>query len=326
VIPLVARFPALERIPRVPLGSFPSPVQRYVTASGATLWIKRDDLNAPAFGGNKVRSLEYLLGRVRPGDEVLTIGGIGSTHVLTTAAHARALGARTIAIRWPHEMNAVSHQVAAYARELCDRVVDAPHAVAAVMRALLARARGRAHWVPFGGTSPLGALGHVNAALELADQVRAGLLPVPARVVVPLGTGGTAAGLALGFRIAGLDVVLECARVGPRIATPRARVLRLARRTAALIERVTGERLSAVPAELVRVTHNVYGGAYGRPFPPGTAAAAALEQATGIRLDATYSAKALAAALASHAGLTLFWLTFDGRWIAGERAYGVEGP
>ncbi|MGH7720933.1 MAG: 1-aminocyclopropane-1-carboxylate deaminase/D-cysteine desulfhydrase, partial [Gemmatimonadaceae bacterium] len=90
MIPLVARFPALERIPRVSLGSFPSPVERYVITSGSELWIKRDDLNAPAFGGNKVRSLEYLLARVRPGDAVLTIGGVGSTHVLTTAAHARA--------------------------------------------------------------------------------------------------------------------------------------------------------------------------------------------------------------------------------------------
>ncbi|MGH7718144.1 MAG: pyridoxal-phosphate dependent enzyme, partial [Gemmatimonadaceae bacterium] len=175
------------------------------------------------------------------------------------------------------------------------------------------------HWVPFGGTSPLGALGHVNAALELAAQVRAGLLPAPARVVVPLGTGGTAAGLALGFRIAGLSLVLECARVGPRIATHRTWVLRLARKTAALIERVTGERLPAVPAGMVRVTHDVYGGAYGRPFPAGTAAAAQLEQAIGARLDATYSAKALAAAVMRMEERTLFWLTFDGRWIEREK-------
>ena len=62
-----------------------------------------------------------------------------------------------------------------------------------------------AQYIPLGGSTPLGTLGHVNAALELADQVERGELPLPGRVVVPLGSGGTAAGLALGFAIAGLD-------------------------------------------------------------------------------------------------------------------------
>src|SRR5919199_6709715 len=194
VLPLFRRFPALERLPRAALGDYPSPVERMTGIDVAgELWLKRDDLNAPAYGGNKVRALEFLLAGVRPGDEVFTIGGEGSTHVLATAALAARLGARTRAIRWPHELNPTSREVAARASHLCASITTVSTPVHAVVRSLIER-RSRVHWVPFGGTSPLGMLGHVNAALELAEQVARGELPTPARVVVPLGSGGAAAG------------------------------------------------------------------------------------------------------------------------------------
>ena len=159
-------------------------------------------------------------------------------------------------------------------------------------------------------------LGHVNAALELADQVAAGLLPAPRSVVVPLGSGGTAAGLALGLALAGLDATVVAARVGPRLGATRGRVLRLAAATRRFVQRRAGRRLP--PPVPVRVVHDVYGGAYGRELPAGTRAALLLQETLAARLDATYSAKGCAAALALAArdpGPTLFWLTFDGRWL-----------
>jgi D-cysteine desulfhydrase len=290
------------------------------------LWLKRDDLNAPEFGGNKVRALEFLLGTVAPGETVLVVGGEGSTHVLTTAAHAARLGIRTRAIRWVHDMNATAHQVAAQTGEFCAYLVTV-NLLEAVVRIVTSRVRGGARWIPVGGTSPLGILGHVNAGLELAEQVAQGALPAPERVVVPLGSGGTAAGLALGLWIAGVDSAVVGARVAPRITTNRWRVLRLARATSALITRLTGERLPPLPRQRVRVVHDVYGGAYGRPTAAGDEAAAILQRTAGVRLDATYSAKAFAAALAlarRGAGRTLFWVTFDGRWI-GEAGTGDKG-
>ena len=328
-IPLVRRFPALAELPRVPLGTFPTPVERVDgPAVPDELWIKRDDLSAAAFGGNKVRALEFLLGRVRAGDDVLTVGGEGSTHVLTTAAHAARLGARTGAYRWRHEMNPAADAVAARASELCERVVTSGGPVRTLAWTLLVRARHPVHWVPPGGTCPLGILGHVNAALELSEQVASDTLPCPVRVVVPLGSGGTAAGLALGFAIAGLPTVVLGARVAPRVTANRARVLRLARATAALIARVTGERLPSLPRDRVEVVHEVYGGAYGRPTMVADEAAALLRRVSGVPLDATYSAKAFATALASTRGArgpTLFWLTFDGRWL-GEPRWRADVP
>ncbi|HVE77678.1 MAG TPA: pyridoxal-phosphate dependent enzyme [Gemmatimonadaceae bacterium] len=315
-IPLLTRFPALEAVPRVPLGTFPTPVQRLATLdSPAPLWIKRDDLSAEEFGGNKVRALEYLLAGVGPGDTVLTVGGEGSTHVLTTAAHARRLGAAVVAVRWRHEMNPIADQVEARARTLLSEVTTSGGAVSGMLRALGERIAGKVHWVPAGGTSPLGMLGHVNAALELVAQMAAGAAPRIGRVVAPLGSGGTVAGLALGFAIAETPVTVVGARVVSRVVANEPRVRLLAHRAARMIERLTGERLPR-PARL-EILHGAYGGAYGRATAAGEAARAALHDTAGIRLDATYSAKALAAALGGEVGApVLFWLTFDARWLA----------
>ena len=317
-LPLIDRYPRLASIPRARLATLPTPVEalRDAAADGS-LWIKRDDLSGEQFGGNKIRALEFLLGPVRPGDTVLTIGGEGSTHVLATAYHAARLGAATHAIRWRHEMNPVAEVVAARARALSAEVTTTRTVVGTMLRAGWRRvADRRAHWIPMGGSSPLGTLGHVNAGLELACQIRDGLLPEPRQVIVPLGTGGTAAGLALGFAIAGLPITVVGARIGPRIGANRTRVMRLARATATLMRRASGERVPELAPASVRVVHDVYGGGYGRVLPAGDAAARQLEGWRGIALDATYSAKAFAAAIALHRSNeapTLFWLTFDGR-------------
>jgi 1-aminocyclopropane-1-carboxylate deaminase/D-cysteine desulfhydrase-like pyridoxal-dependent ACC family enzyme len=320
----VRRFPTLEGISRASLGVSPTPVERVRLEGGdpgepggsREIWLKRDDLSAPIFGGNKVRALEFLLAGAGPGEEIVTAGGTGSTHALATAIYARALGAQCTIVRWRQEMNATAHRVGRRIDRTATRRIDARTVAGAYARIALLRLRPRVRWIPAGGSRPLGVLGHLNAALELAEQVQAGLLPAPTHVVVPLGTGGTAAGLALGFAAAGLDVTVVGARVVPRIVASARRVHRLAARTARLVERHGGEHIAVAPERLV-VRHDVYGGAYGRETAEGRDAAAALGGATGIFLDATYGAKALAAALRLPAGgRPLFWITFDGRWLA----------
>jgi 1-aminocyclopropane-1-carboxylate deaminase/D-cysteine desulfhydrase-like pyridoxal-dependent ACC family enzyme len=320
--PLLSRFPELAALPRADLGTFPSPVERHEASSEwPELWVKRDDLNAPVAGGNKVRALEFLLGGVGAGDTVLTLGGEGSTHVLATAVHAARLGATTVAVRWPHEMSPLARAVAAEARRRCRTIVSAQTPIDAVLRAHLLRLSRPVRYIPPGGSVPVGVLGSVNGALELAEQVERGELPPPVGVVVPLGSGGTAAGLALGFALAGLDTVVIGARVAPRVVSHRRRVLRLAGAAARLIERLTGRPVARPHPSRVAVAHEVYGGAYGRPLATGEHAAAMLvARRGGLSLDATYSAKAYTAALEvarRSRGPTLFWLTFDGRALQG---------
>jgi D-cysteine desulfhydrase len=246
--------------------------------------------------------------------------------VLATAVHAGRLGAKTIAIRWRHDMHSAAHEVAARAAEECEQIITASSFVTAMLPLLHLRLTRQVLYIPIGGSTALGTLGHVNAALELVDQIEAGELPRPARVVVPLGSGGTTAGLALGFAIAGLDIVVIGARVGPRIGANRFRVMQLVEQTRRLISRYTGRTPPSVRRDRVMVSHDLYGGAYARPHPTAEHAAVLVDALRGWRLDATYSAKAFAAALdiaAADIAPTLFWMTFDARWM---KAFTEETP
>lgn len=317
--PLFQRFPKLRAIPHTSLCTLPSPVHRLDGISpGADLWIKRDDLNAPLCGGNKVRSLEFLLGGLKPGQTVVTVGGAGSTHIMSTAIHANRLGVRTIGLRWVHDMNPVAESVSERIGGLMPGERVRKSAVLALLLARFQSFRKKARFIPIGGAVPLGILGHVNAALELASQIQNDEMPTPQRVVIPLGSGGTLAGLLLGFAIAGLPTEVVGARVGPRAFVNRRRVLALARRTGALIERATGGGLPPIDPHSLRIVQNVYGGAYGRPLDRAREAANILHSRTGIRLDDTYSAKAWVAALdecGTAKGPVLYWLTFDAKCL-----------
>jgi 1-aminocyclopropane-1-carboxylate deaminase/D-cysteine desulfhydrase-like pyridoxal-dependent ACC family enzyme len=298
----------------VALGHFPTPVFS-LAALTPGLWIKRDDLCADPIGGNKVRALEFLLGGVARDDTVVTVGSAGSTHALAVAVYGKRLGANIVIGRWKQEMNQSAEAVAERIVRTVRRSPVFRTPVEAYAWAWVERARG-ARWIAAGGSSPLGVLGHVNAGLELIDQIDAGVMPQPASVVVPLGTGGTAAGLALAFAIAGRDITVIGARVVPRIIARASRVRRLAHRTAKLIARLAGAPIPRVPPSGLSVLHDAYGGAYGRETEAAHRAAAELRTVMSIDLDMTYSAKAFACALEVAAREpTLFWLTFDSRTL-----------
>ena len=314
-LPIVRQFPALDRIARARFGSYPTPVDRLELNDGRVLFIKRDDRSGDLIGGNKVRGLEWLLGGIAAGDRVLTVGPRGSTHALATALCAGRLGARTTVVRWNQEMNAAARRVDARMREVA-RLVDARSVALAYPVAFALRARRPGtRWIPAGGASPLAMLGHVNAALELAEQVERGACPRLDRVVVPYGTGATAAGLALGFRIAALRTRVVAVRVVPRVLGRAGRLLRLATSTSMLIERVTGATTPRVGRDDVSVEHAFYGGGYGRALGGASLLDERALRDMGVVLDDTYSRKAFSAAMSAAGGTTLLWLTFDGRLL-----------
>jgi D-cysteine desulfhydrase len=321
---LLARFPGLaDTLAHVDLQVRETPVESW-TVGGTTLLAKRDDLSAPPPGGNKVRALELLLAGLRPGQALLTVGATGSTHALAVAQHGARLGARTEVVTWPQE----SHEIARATATRMEEVADVTHArsvAEAYVRAMLRRLRGggggSVHWVPAGGSTPLGALGHVSAALEMADQLARDDRAAPDTLVVPLGTGGTAAGILVGLTVAGLPTRVIGVRVVPRIVANRARVLRLARRTHALLARLAGAVLPPLDGggSNFEVDAGAYGGAYGRETVEARAAVEELRMVGGPMLESTYSAKAFSVALGrarrSPHERVLFWLTFDGRWL-----------
>jgi D-cysteine desulfhydrase len=315
---LLARYPRLvTSLPHVELGVHETPLETW-RIGGATILAKRDDLNAPSPGGNKVRALELLLASVKPGQRLLTVGPTGSTHALAVAEHGARLGATTEVVTWPQEIHDVARATASRMSTVA-AVAAARSVVEAYLRAAGRRLRGGVHWIPAGGSVPLGALGHVAAALELADQLARTRTLLPDTLVVPLGSGGTVAGLLVGLALAELPIRVLGVQVVPRLVANRRRVLRLAARTHTLLTRLAGLTLPPIDHARLEIDRGAYGGTYGRETTTARAAAEALRDGGGPPLDATYSAKAFGAALdrvrrAPHERV-LFWLTFDGRWL-----------
>lgn len=292
------RFPELEgSLPHLRLGSR-SPV-RPLEGLGEELWLKDDGSYGDGpWGGNKVRKLEWTLPDVRRWRRrtILTFGALATNHGLATALYARDQGLRTALALidqppGPH-VDAQLERLRASGATL--HFTHGKWRTGAAAPWLLVRHR-LPYVLPAGGSSPVGALGYVEAALELGDQVAAGELPEPKWVVVAVGSGGTAAGLALGLALTGLRTRVLGVVVNHTLRLDQAGLERLARRTGRLLRRRGAELPEVAPR--VEVTRRWLGAGYGHPT---EAAARALELARereGLTLDRVYTAKAMAAAL-----------------------------
>ncbi|HEX7293097.1 MAG TPA: pyridoxal-phosphate dependent enzyme [Solirubrobacterales bacterium] len=304
---LYERFPALaERLPHLALSERPTPVREL---TGLGIWVKDDGaFGSGGWGGNKVRKLEWLIpdAKRRGRRSILTFGGLGTNWGLATALYAREHGLETALALVDQPVD--DHVRAQLARlEASGARIHRTHSKArtvAMLPWLLARnTRGGRppYLLPAGGSSPVGALGYVEAALEIAAQVEDGSLPEPAHAVVPVGTGGTAAGLALGFQLAGLRTRVVGVVVNDRLRLDPPVLVRLARRTAKLLER-RGARLGRLRLEpqMLDLTRDQIGAGYGHPT-EAAKRAADLAAEEGLPLDPVYTAKAMAGLLALRA-------------------------
>jgi D-cysteine desulfhydrase len=328
-LPLFGACPELETsLPRVVLTSGPSPVRR-LSALGEhlgrpDLWLKNDGLLGTIYGGNKVRKLEFVLADVlrRRLSTILTFGGTGSHHCLATALYARELGIRVAAVLVEQPE---TDEVRVNLRQLewaGARTVRAGSLTSAVARAAWLIVRYAQFDVPPrppyvlrpGASTPLGCVGYVNAAFELAEDVRQGLLPQPRAVLMPLGSNGTAAGLLLGLRLADLDTSVIAVQVADAPTVGARGVARLANATARLLRR----HGASIPAfsfrrDDVTVISEVEARRYGHPTPEGEEAKEIVSRLEGLALDSTYTAKTVAA-LIERPDLPrplLYWHTFN---------------
>jgi len=282
--------------------------------AGATgleaLWVKREDRSASGCGGNKVRGLELLFAGVPPGTVFVTVGGTGSTHCLATAVHARAVSCSAVLAQFPQPDTDIARAIAAASERAAAQVVRAgslaglPLAVARAWRA--ARRYGARRWIAGGGAEPRAVVGQVLAGLELAAQLR----DPPDAIVVPLGSGGTAAGLLLAVGALRWPTCVVGVRVASLIVANRWRVGRLARGAATVLAR-RGIAFDGF-SHTTLIVRNGLGRGYGHPSPAGERARA-LAAEHGLALDPTYSAKAFAIvpALAARGyRRVVFWHTF----------------
>lgn len=306
---LFRAFPSLAaQVPWMPLGRFPTPVARLesLVPPAVELWVKRDDQSGAVYGGNKVRKLEFLLGeaRARGARRLVTLGAIGSHHVLATAIYGRLAGFSVDAVVFPQPLTAhVREQlladVAAGARLHPTRGwLGVPMAVARLRRG------DDTLWVTSGGSSPVGSLGYVSAGLELLEQIASGALPRPDVVYVALGSCGTAAGLLVGLAgapsLPRLDARLVGVRVVDRVVSNEHATRRLAARTAALLAARGEHWFDHFQPPPFTVERRFFGGGYGRAT-PASDQAVARAAALGLPLEPTYTGKAMAALLADAA-------------------------
>jgi L-cysteate sulfo-lyase len=294
--------------PRFPLFDEPSPLQpmpRFCERAldgRVEVWIKREDLLPVAFGGNKLRNLEYLVGAALAEgcDTLITSGRRWSNHArLTAAAGAMAgLAVHLVlsgppieppgpGVRLATALGATVHQLPTADRALRNDTV-------ARLAAELTSAGRRPYVIETGGSGVIGAYGQLLAGHEVMAQADAFKLGID-RIVLPSATGGTQAGLLVGVSqatsVTGIAVAKQVDELRPAIAS--------------LVSGLGG----AVDPEAIDLDETQLGPGYGRPSEAAAEAGQLLARSEGILVDPIYTAKALAGLIAG---------VRSGRWD-GER-------
>lgn len=298
------RFPGID-LPHLALGSRPTPVReldRGALGLRVETWLKDDGAFGDGpWGGNKVRKLEWILpeARRRGVRGLLSVGGIGTHWGLALATYGAQQGLHTT-------LGLVDQPVDDHVREQLARLrvsgaslhrFASPARLRLAAPYLVARAvRGRRlpWFLPAGGSNAFGALAYVETALEIADQVRAGQLPEPGTVVVPVGSGGTVAGLALGLRLAGLRSHLLGVVVNDTLPLDSTAMARLAGRTGDLLRSRGADGVPRVAPADIDTRDDWLGRCYGDPT-PASVQAVADAAAAGLTLEPVYTGKTLAA-------------------------------
>jgi len=294
----------IVKLPRVILGQWPTPLHELphlsATLGGPRIFIKRDDLNGLALGGNKCRKLEYELGdaKQRGIDTLITTGSSQSNFALQMAAAARKLGMEPylLLIKGIHvEMqgNLLLHNILNSRVSILD-ITDMNETLTTVAKKMdeLAdelRSQGRNPLVlPLGGITPLGSAGAVNAAEEISQQLKEQKIDVQ-YVVLANATGGTHAGLVLGFKRLNLPPEV----IGIATQSAKTEAINTVVGQVSEMAKVLGLDVTIAPDE-VTVYDDYMGEGYGMPTKECIEAIRLMAQTEAIFLDPVYTGKAMA--------------------------------
>jgi D-cysteine desulfhydrase len=288
---------------KLALATLPTPLFRHDALSrliGTEVWVKRDDLTASGAAGNKIRKLEYLAADAleRGATTLITCGGHQSNHARATAIVAAELGLkchlllRTAAPEEPPPAIGnlfIDYLVGAEVRFITPAQYRARDVeLEKTVRELAARGE-RGYVIPEGGSNGLGSLGYVDAMGEIKTQLAAGLGGGPRpfdAVVHACGSGGTAAGVALGIRRHGVAETAHAIAVCDDRAYFESCIGRIVEEACELDP--TLDR-GARP-----VVHDAWKGpAYGVASDEQLAFVVEVARRTGLLLDPVYTGKAL---------------------------------
>ncbi len=309
----------LARFPRLRFAHLPTPLEPLERISqalgGPKLWIKRDDCTGLSTGGNKTRKLEFLLADAlqQGADTIITQGATQSNHARQTCAAAARLGLDCHILledrsgyhddAYAHSGNVLLDQLHGASISLRPDGADMDAETEALAEQLRAEGK-RPCVIPGGGSNPVGALGYVNAALELVAEANERSLRID-HLVHATGSAGTQAGLLVGFEAthSGIPVTGICVSRPGREQEEKVHVL--ARETAAHM----GLEPDIVNRERVVANGDYVGEGYGIATDGMLEAVTMLARTEGILLDPVYAGKGFAG---------LIDLIRQGRFEAGE--------
>ncbi|MGQ0570831.1 MAG: D-cysteine desulfhydrase family protein [Armatimonadota bacterium] len=290
----------LGRLPRLKLAALPTPLEEAPSLSaylgGPRIMFKRDDITGLAFGGNKVRKIEYLMGEAvdRGCDVVLTVGAVQSNHARVTAAAARRLGLDAIVVLHGEEPAQRQGNLlldAIFGADIRLVNTDDDYVLMGVVEDIARdlRRQGRTPYtIPRGGATGLGAAAFVNAGLELLDQLNNRGIRADA-VVHASTSGGTQAGLYTALKVTQSGINVMGVSAGPSRDVVTSRVKGLIQELISLM----GLDWRPHPDDIV-VTDEYVGERYGAPTPACLDAIRLAARTEGILLDPVYTGKAMA--------------------------------
>jgi D-cysteine desulfhydrase len=324
----MAEYPRLRHsVPWISLASGPTPVEpcrKIASYLGRDdVWMKRDDAIHPVFGGNKIRRFEHILADVQRRDahEIITVGGLASTQVTATILLGKTLGLDVTSVLFDQPITSFARKTLLIQASAGGKMVYGGGYLRTVLLTVsnLWRGRRSAYFVPPGASGALANLGYVGAAFELADQVRRGEMPRPDVIVVPAGSGGTAAALCLGCSLLGWDTTIVAVRITERLVCNRATLNTLVGITRSYLAKHAGSlpRRTSAPARII-MDHACAGRGYGHATDDAIAACPEVEQLIGVPGEITYSGKTLVglrrACAAFPRKTILLWNTLSSHW------------
>jgi L-cysteate sulfo-lyase len=291
----------LNTLPRIRLANLPTPLQELPNLTkalkGPRIFVKRDDLTGLAFGGNKTRKLEYLMGEAvqQKADCIVTHAGFHSNWLTQAAAAARKLGMKIYMVKTgPHDGydpdeydgNHLLHFLTG-----ADIKAVRPEKVAAAVEETAAELRAAGHR-PFilreMGSTPPGVAGYVNFFMELSAQTADLGLNVD-YLIHTTGAGGTQAGLIIGAKAFSTGIKIIGATSGSRtIAEQTPKVFNLIRESLKFLDMD-----AKVGMEDILVYDN-YADGYGYATEKKAEAVRMLAESEGLFLDPVYTASSMA--------------------------------
>jgi 1-aminocyclopropane-1-carboxylate deaminase/D-cysteine desulfhydrase-like pyridoxal-dependent ACC family enzyme len=294
-------FARLKTLPRRPMAFLPTPLlpapslQAALGSDAPPILMKMDDWTGFALGGNKVRKLEFFLGDDgEKADTLITCGGPQSNHCRVTAATAAQLGMRCILVvngqpPDPLTGNALLMDIFGAEVRPVESQEDRTPAMEAAAREEVAEGR-KAVVIPLGASTPLGAMGYVQAALELDQQMedRGGWPPALTWIFISSSSCGTLAGLALGFTLLGRKNV-RLVGVSPDVTEEEIRTV--SREIAMGAGKLLGWEGDLLP-DLITPDDRFVGDGYGIPSEASKEATRIFGSKAGVVLDPVYTSKA----------------------------------